>query len=130
MISYGKQFIDKSDKNAVLSTLSSNWLTQGPKVQEFEAELKNFFGSRYCSVVANGTAALHLTGIALGWGKKDIILCSPMSFVAGANSVIYSGATPDFVDIDENTYNIDVEKLEGKLANLAKKKKNQSYYSY
>ena len=123
MITYGKQFIDIKDKKAVLETLSGAWLTQGPKVKEFEDKINKKFGSKYCCAVANGTAALHLTGIALGWKRGDIILCSAISFVSGANSVIYSGATPDFVDIDENSYNIDVTKLENKIKKYLKKNK-------
>ena len=115
MITYGKHFIDKADKKAILSTLSSGWLTQGPKVIQFESEIKKKFGSKYCSVVSNGTAALHLIAIALGWGKNDTILCSPISFISGANSALYVGASPDFVDIDKETYNIDIFKLEKKI---------------
>ena len=123
MITYGKHFIDKADKKAVLSTLASGWLTQGPKVIQFESEIKKKFGSKYCSVVSNGTAALHLIAIALGWGKNDTILCSPISFISGANSALYVGAIPDFVDIDKKTYNIDILKLEKKIISYLKKQK-------
>ena len=64
MISYGKQFIDQKDIDAVIEVLKSDWLTQGPAVEKFEKELKTYFGSNHCCVVANGTAALHLTGLA------------------------------------------------------------------
>ncbi len=122
MITYGKQFIDNLDKKAVLDTLSSQWLTQGPKVKEFEKKLSERFGSKYCCVVSNGTTGLYLTGIALGWTKGDIVLCSAVSFIAGANSIVYSGATPDFIDINEFSYNIDVIKLENKIKKYLKKK--------
>lgn len=115
MINYGKQFLDRKDILSVAKVLSSNWLTQGPYVEKFEKALKKKFGSKYCSVVANGTAALHLAGIALGWKHKDIVIGSSLSFVASSNAIVYSGATPDFVDIDKNTYTIDVEKLEKKI---------------
>ena len=69
MITYGKQFINSADKKAVLDILSTKYLTQGPKVKEFEKKLSVRFGSKYCCVVSNGTAGLHLAGIALGWKK-------------------------------------------------------------
>ena len=80
MISYGKQSIDQSDLDSVIEVLKSDWLTQGPAVDKFEEELNNYFGSSYCSVVSNGTAALHLAGLALGWGPDDIIITTPISF--------------------------------------------------
>ena len=73
MINYGKQFIDTADINAVVKVLKSSWLTQGPEVKKFEKKLNTFFGSKYSCVVSNGTAALHLTGLALGWKKGDIV---------------------------------------------------------
>ena len=70
MISYGKQYIDSKDISAVRKVLLSDWLTQGPLISKFEFELKKYFGAKYCSVVSNGTAALHLAGLALGWKKR------------------------------------------------------------
>ena len=118
MISYGKQYIDSEDISAVRKVLQSNWLTQGPLINKFEFELKKYFGAKYCSVVSNGTAALHLAGLALGWEKGDIILTSPISFLATSNCILYSGATPDFIDIDKTNYNIDINKLEERLKKL------------
>ena len=94
MISYGRQFIDKQDEKSVIDALRSNWLTQGPRVLKFENKLKNYFGARYCVAVSNGTLALYLLAKALQWKKNDIIICSPISFLAASNSVIISGATP------------------------------------
>ena len=71
MINYGKQFIDTADINAVIKVLNSSWLTQGPEVKKFENKLNIFFGSKYSCVVSNGTAALHLAGLALGWKKGE-----------------------------------------------------------
>jgi len=124
MISYGRQFLDKKDLSSVLSVLRSGWLTQGPSIKKFEDILKKKFGSRYCCVVTNGTAALHLVGLALNWKKGDIVLGSPLSFVASTNSIIYSGATPDFVDIDKTTYNINIDLLEKKIKFYNNKNKN------
>ena len=123
-INYNRHFIDKKDINSVVSSLRSDYLTKGPKINEFEKALKVKFKAKYCSLVSNGTAALHLTGIALGWKKNDIILSSPITFLAGPNSVVYSNARPDFVDIDEKTYNISIKELEKKILKfkLLKKK--------
>ena len=88
-ITYGKQYIDKLDEKSVISTLRSKKLTQGPQVTKFEKVLNKKFGSRYSCAVINGTAGLHLCGLALGWKKNDIILCSVMSFLAASNAVIY-----------------------------------------
>ncbi|MCL5267409.1 MAG: UDP-4-amino-4,6-dideoxy-N-acetyl-beta-L-altrosamine transaminase [Bacteroidetes bacterium] len=121
--SYGKQTIDESDISSVVEVLRSDWLTQGPLVLQFEEELAKKFGSRYASVVSNGTAGLHLIGTALGWGEGDIVLTTPITFVASANCAIYVGARPDFVDIDARTYTIDVEKLEHKIKMYARQGK-------
>ena len=111
MISYGKQTIEEDDLLAVSDSLKSDWLTQGPQIEIFEKDLKDYFGSKYCKVVSNGTAALHLTALALGWKKEDLILTSPLSFVATANCALYVGANVDFVDISLHDYNINIIKL-------------------
>jgi len=115
MISYGKQSVDESDFEAIKKVLEGDWLTQGPFVDCFEDDLKSYFKSNSACVVSSGTAALHLSGIDLGWGKNDIVITSPITFLATANSIVYSGATPDFVDIDSNSYTIDLNKLEEKI---------------
>ena len=118
MINYGRQYIDSNDIRAVTKILKRSLITQGPEIEKFENALKLKFGAKYCTAVSNGTAALHLAGLALGWKKGDIILTTPISFLATANCILYSGATPDFVDIDDFTYNIDVSKLEDKILHL------------
>ncbi|MBT6112552.1 MAG: UDP-4-amino-4,6-dideoxy-N-acetyl-beta-L-altrosamine transaminase [Candidatus Marinimicrobia bacterium] len=115
MISYGKQSIDQSDIDAVIDVLNSDWMTQGPAVETFEDDLNQYFGSKYCCAVSNGTAALHLTGLSLGWGPGDVIITTPITFLATANSIVYSGAKPDFVDIDPVTYTIDPNQVEEKV---------------
>ena len=121
MINYAKQFIDKNDINSIVKVLKSDFLTQGPKTEEFERALKLFFGAKYASCTSSGTASLHLCGLALKWKKKDLILASPLTFVASTNAVLYTGAKVDLVDIDPDTFNISVEKLEIKLKILKKK---------
>jgi dTDP-4-amino-4,6-dideoxygalactose transaminase len=115
MINYGKHFIDNSDISAVLKTLKSKNITQGSQIIEFEKQLSKKFGSKYCSVVSSGTAALHLVGKILNWKKNDLVLCSPITFLATSNSIIYQGARPEFIDIDSKNYNIDINLIEKKL---------------
>lgn len=121
--SYGKQTIEGDDINAVVNVLKGDWLTQGPSVKEFEDSLSNKFKAKYVSVVANGTGGLHLIGLALGWKQGDIVLTTPITFLASANCILYSNATPDFVDIDSQTYTIDISKLEEKIKLYEKKGK-------
>jgi len=115
LISYGKQSIDQSDIDALIEVLESDWLTQGPAVEKFENDLNNYFGSKYCCAVSNGTAALHLVGLALGWEPGDIIITTPITFLATVNCIVYSGAIPDFVDIDTKTYTLEPNQLEEKI---------------
>ena len=103
MISYGKQSIDQSDIDAVVEVLKSDWLTQGPAVEIFENDLKHYFGSKHACGAANGTAALHLTGLALSWQPDDIVITTPITFLATVNCILYAGANPVFVDIDPVT---------------------------
>ena len=123
MISYGKHTIDQSDIKAVIDVLKSDFLTQGPVVESFESELINSFGPGYCTAVSNGTAALHIVGMALGWGSEDIVLTSPLTFLATSNAVLYCGATPDFCDINFKDYTIDPIKLEEKIISYKKRGK-------
>lgn len=116
MIPYGRQSIDEDDINAVVDTLKSSWLTQGPAVPAFEKSLTQFCGAEHAVAVNSATSALHLACLALGVQQNDIVWTSPNSFVASANCAIYCGATVDFVDIEPNTGNICVNALEAKLA--------------
>lgn len=115
MISYGKQYIDDEDISAVISVLQSDFLTQGPSILTFEQELCSVTGANFCTAVSNGTAALHLAGLALGWKQGDIILSTPITFLSSINAIVFCGATPDFVDIHPENYTIDVEKLRSKI---------------
>ena len=115
LINYGKQSLDKSDFKNVKKVLKSDFLTQGPMVSKFETALKKKLNSKHCTVVSSGSAALHLLGIALGWKKNDIILTTPVSFVATSNCILYAGAKPIFIDIDENTGNICILSLQKKI---------------
>lgn len=123
MISYGRQYIDNADIKAVKNVLKSDFLTQGPLVEKFEMSLKRYFSCKYTNVVSSGTAALHLVAIVYKFKKNDLIITSPNTFLASANSAIYTGAKIDFVDIDKLTYNLDPEKLEDKIKKLKNKNK-------
>ncbi len=122
MISYGKHFIDKEDIKQAIKSLKSDFITQGPNVLLFEKKLKEKF-SAHAAALSSGTAALHLSGKALNWSSGDIVLTVPITFVATANTVLYSGAKLGLVDIDPKTLNIDLNILEKKLKFLKKKGK-------
>jgi len=115
MIYYGRHTINSQDIKSLIKVLKSNYLTSGPKVNEFEKKLLRKFGGKYCTVVNNGTAALHLLGKALNWKKNDVIATTPISFIATSNCIVNNNATPEFIDIDNKTYTIDPNKLENKL---------------
>ena len=123
MINYGRQYIDSDDVKAVLRVLKSDWLTHGPQIQKIENSLKAYFNSNYCTVLSSGTAALHLAVLTLGWNKEDIIITTPISFLATSNCILYCGATPSFVDIESKYFTIDVEKLEQKIKLFKKREK-------
>ena len=115
MIPYGRQWIDEADVRAVVETLTSDFLTQGPAVPAFEAAAVARFGAGHAVAVSNATSALHLACLALGLGPGDRLWTSPITFVASANCALYCGAEVDFVDIDPRTYNMSVEALAAKL---------------
>lgn len=115
MIPYGKQDITQEDIDGVVEVLNSNFLTQGPKVPEFEKLLTDHTGANHALAVNSATSALHIACLALGLGKGDWLWTSPITFVASANCGLYCGAQVDFVDIDSATYNLCPKKLEEKL---------------
>ena len=112
LIPYGKHFIDEDDIQSVVDVLRNGMLTQGPKITEFEAKVADYVGSKYAVAVSSGTAALHLACLALELEKGDRVATSPISFVATGNSILYVGAKPIFIDIDPQTLNIDIDKIE------------------
>lgn len=106
-ISYGRQYIDEADIEAVVATLKSNYLTCGPKISELEQKLCEITQAKYAVAVSNGTAALHVAAMAAGFGEGDEVIVSSITFAASSNCVLYCGATPVFADINPKTYNID-----------------------
>jgi len=115
MIPYGKQDITQQDIDGVIEVLKSDFLTQGPKVPEFERALISHSGSKYAFAVNSATSALHVACMALGLAEGDWLWTSPITFVASANAGLYCGARIDFVDIDPKTYNMCPKQLERKL---------------
>ncbi len=119
-IFYGKQDITEEDIQAVVTTLKSNFITQGPEVQKLERALCDYTGARYCCMVSNGTAALHIAALAAGIGPGDEVIVTPITFAASANCILYCGATPVFADINPHTYNIDPMSIEEKITKNTK----------
>jgi UDP-4-amino-4,6-dideoxy-N-acetyl-beta-L-altrosamine transaminase len=115
-IPYGRQWIDEEDEQSVLRVLRSDYLTQGPEVSRFEQALVRLTGARYCTAVSSGTAALHLAVAALRIEKGTEGITSPITFVASANAMLYSGMVPRFADIDPRTYNLDTAQVEKQLS--------------
>ena len=107
-IPYGRQNITQADIDAVVEVLKSDWLTQGPKIQEFEDAFANYIGCKYAVAVSNGTAALHLCTLALGVKPGDKAITTPITFAATANCVRYCGGEVVFADIDPETYLLDI----------------------
>ena len=121
MIPYSTQSIDKKDIKAVLKTLNSSFLTQGPLIQKFERQISKTVGAKFSAVVNSATSALHVSCMALGFRKNDILWTTPNTFVASSNCALHLGGKVDFVDIDYDSGNMCVEKLEQKLFYSKKK---------
>ena len=108
IIPYGRQNIDQKDIEAVVETLKSDYLTQGPKVKEFESKFAKYVGSNYAVSVNNATAGLHLAVLSLGLKEKERVITTPITFAASANCIRYAGGEVWFADIDPNTYLLDI----------------------
>ena len=120
MLPYGKQSIDDSDIAAVVEILKSDWLTTGPKVDEFEVKFAAFCGAKHAVAVATGTAALHCTVYAAGIKSGDEVIVTPMTFAASANCILYQGGTPVFADVDPDTLLLDPEQVERNVTEKTK----------
>jgi perosamine synthetase len=115
MLPYGRQWLDEDDIAAVIDVLRSDWLTTGPKVEEFETAFAGFAGSGHAVAVANGTAALHAAMDAAGIGPGAEVIVPAMTFVATANAVVFQGATPVFADVQRDTLLVDPAAVEAKI---------------
>ena len=119
-IPYGRQHITQEDIDAVIKTLTSDFLTQGPKVQEFEEKFARYVNATYAVAVANGTAALHLCTLALGVNEKSKVISTPITFAASSNCVRYCGGTVEFADVDPTTILLDINKVKKLLQSSPK----------
>ena len=115
-----KPYITNDEKKLVLEVLNSGNLSLGPKYKEFEKLFARKIGTKYACAVSSGTAGLHLAMIAAGIGPGDEVITTPFSFIASANCILYVGATPVFVDIDQVTYNMEPAEIEKRLTKRTK----------
>jgi len=111
-LSYSCQWIDNKDIESVVDVLKGDWITRGPKIEEFEKALQNYTGAKYVVVFSSGTAALHAAYFAAGIKSGNEIITSPISFVSTSNAALFLGAEPVFVDIELNTGNLDFKNIE------------------
>jgi dTDP-4-amino-4,6-dideoxygalactose transaminase len=112
---FHQPLIDEDDERAVLETLRSGWITTGPRTKAFEAALAQYVGATHCVAVNSCTAALHLALLASGVMPGDEVITSPITFASTANVIVHCGATPVFADVQPDTFNIDVQRLEAAI---------------
>lgn len=119
-IPYGRQNITDEDIQAVAEVLKSDYLTQGPQIAKFETAFARYIGCKYAVAVSNGTAALHLSALALSVNTGDKVITTPITFVASANCIRYCGGQIEFADIDPTTYLLDISSVRTILQNSPK----------
>ena len=117
MIPISKPFLDEKEATAARDAVLSGWVTQGPKVREFETAFADYTGARFTCAVSNCTVALHMALLTVGVKPGDVVITVSHSFIATANVVRHCGAEPVFIDIDSETFNMDVNRLEDCLYN-------------
>jgi perosamine synthetase len=115
MIPIAKPFLGEEEARYAYDTILTGWVTQGPKVQEFEEKFAAYTGAKYAVAVSNCTTALHLSMIVAGIGDGDEVICPSMSYIATANCIKYVNATPVFAEVNPVTYNLDVEDAAKKI---------------
>ena len=119
MIPISKPFLSKEEAQSAYDTILSGWVTQGPRVEEFENEFAKLTGAKYAVAVSNCTTALHLSLIVAGVRKDDEVICPSLSYIATANSIRYVGAKPVFAEVG-NDYNLDVKDIENRITKNTK----------
>ncbi|MGA2418072.1 MAG: UDP-4-amino-4,6-dideoxy-N-acetyl-beta-L-altrosamine transaminase [Candidatus Staskawiczbacteria bacterium] len=120
IIPYGHQWTDNSDIKEVVKVLKSDWLTQGPKIKEFEKAVARYCKVKYAVAVSSGTSALYLAYAASGIKSGDEVITTPLTFAATANMIFFCGAKPVFADIEKDTLNIDPKEIEKKITSETK----------
>lgn len=120
MIPIGKPFLGDEEKEAVGKVIESGMIAQGEKVAEFEDNFREYIGTKYAIATSSGTTALKVALIANKIGKGDEVITTPFSFIATANSILFTGAKPVFVDIREEDFNIDTDKIQDAITNKTK----------
>jgi perosamine synthetase len=120
MIPIAKPLIGQEEIDGVMGVLKSGTIAEGPKVKEFEEAFGKYVGAGHAIAVNSGTAALHVALLARGIGKGDEVITTPFTFIATANSVLYTGARPVFVDVEPETFNIDPALIEEKITRKTK----------
>lgn len=120
MIPIAKPYLTEEEAQAAYDTILSGWITQGPKVQEFEEKFAAYTGANYAVAVSNCTTALHLAMIVAGIGPGDEVICPSMSYIATANAIKYVGATPVFAEVEPDTYNLDAADAEARITDRTK----------
>jgi len=117
---YGHQWLDEDDIASVVEVLRTNWITQGPKVDEFERKIAEYCGTKYAVAVSSGTAALHAACAVAGISPGDEAITTPITFPAIANAIVYCGGKPVFADVTEDTLNIDPYEIQKRLSSKTK----------
>jgi dTDP-4-amino-4,6-dideoxygalactose transaminase len=120
MIPIAKPYLDTDDAQNAYDTILTGWITQGPRVHEFEQKFAEYTGAKYAVAVSNCTTALHLAMIVAGIKEGDEVICPSMSYIATANSITYVGATPVFAEVNPETYNLDPVDAEKRITSKTK----------
>lgn len=115
LLPYGHHWIDDDDIKAVTDTLKADFITQGPKIAEFEKLVSSYCNAKYAVAFSSGTAALHAATYATGIAKNDEIITTPITFAADGNCALYTGGNVKFADIKNDTYNLDPEKIKEQI---------------
>jgi dTDP-4-amino-4,6-dideoxygalactose transaminase len=120
MIPIAKPLIGQEEMDAVMAVMKSGVIAEGPKTKEFEDAFKSYIGTDQAIAVNSGTAALHVALLAKGVGPGDEVITTPFTFIATANSILFTGARPVFADIEAGTFNIDTEQIQDKITKNTK----------
>ena len=120
MIPIAKPYLTIDEAQSAYDTILTGWVTQGPRVEEFENKFCEYTGAKYAAAISNCTTALHLSMIIAGIGKDDEVICPSMSYIATANSIKYVGAKPVFAEINPDNYNIDIKHVKKLITDKTK----------